>query len=62
MYVCICSAVTEKEIVSRVQAGSTSFEQIQYELGVGACCGQCRECACEVIEGACARRLESVSD
>jgi len=62
MYVCVCTAVTEKEIVARVHSGSTTFEEIQFDLGVGTCCGQCRECACELISSTCASRCPSLAE
>ena len=49
MYVCVCNGVTERDIVKRVESGVTSFEDIQFELGVATCCGQCADCAREVI-------------
>lgn len=54
MYVCICHAITEKEVVAQVKAGSTTYSQIQFELGVGTCCGQCADHARTVIDQACA--------
>jgi bacterioferritin-associated ferredoxin len=50
MYVCVCNAVTDREIVERVRAGSRTIESIRYELGVGACCGQCGDCAVALID------------
>ncbi len=50
MYVCICNGVTDHEIRRRVEAGTTAYEALQYELGVGTCCGQCADCARSVIE------------
>ena len=52
MYVCVCNAVTDREIVERVRRGSDTIEAIRFELGVATCCGQCTDCALEVIEAA----------
>ncbi len=62
MYVCVCTAVTEREIVAQVKAGATTYEQIQFELGVGTCCGQCKECACELISSSCTQVTESLAE
>lgn len=52
MYVCVCNAVTDREIVERVRAGADSLEAIRFELGVATCCGQCADCARAVVEEA----------
>jgi bacterioferritin-associated ferredoxin len=52
MYVCICNAVTEREIRECACKGATCVEDLALQLGVGAGCGRCRECAAEVLEEA----------
>jgi bacterioferritin-associated ferredoxin len=52
MYVCVCNAVTDREIVERVHAGADTIEAIRFELGVATCCGQCSDCAQAVIDDA----------
>ena len=52
MYVCVCNAVTDREIVERVRAGADTLEAVRFELGVATCCGQCAECAQAVIDDA----------
>lgn len=49
MYICICNAVTEKEIRQTVELGADSFQQISNDLGVATCCGKCKKEACRVI-------------
>lgn len=49
MYVCICNAVTDRQIKTAVQEGYGTFEQIQEQLDVATCCGQCESHAKEVI-------------
>ena len=49
MYICICNAVTEREIRQAVELGAASFQQVSCELGVAACCGKCKKDACRVI-------------
>ena len=50
MYVCVCNAVTDREIAEQVRRGARTLEAIRFELGVATCCGQCADCASEVIE------------
>ena len=46
MYICICNAVTERDIEHCVSAcGACSVEDLQRELGVAAGCGCCRGAA-----------------
>jgi bacterioferritin-associated ferredoxin len=50
MYVCICNAVTEREIAQVAQEGVRSFDQLEQLLLVGTCCGKCRDKAAECLE------------
>ncbi len=56
MIVCICKAVNDRAIRQAVAAGIDTFDEIQFELGVGTCCGKCVSMACEVL---CEARLEA---
>jgi bacterioferritin-associated ferredoxin len=49
MYVCICNAVTERQVRECARAGTCSLEDLALQLGVGAGCGRCRECAAELL-------------
>lgn len=49
MYVCICNAITDKEIRRAVEAGAEDLWDLQGELGVAAGCGSCKEHAMEVV-------------
>jgi bacterioferritin-associated ferredoxin len=51
MFVCICNAVTEKAVRECASRGARSLDDLAMELGVGAGCGRCRECATEVLRG-----------
>lgn len=56
MYVCICAAVSDRQIASAVAAGADSLEKLGMELGVGTGCGCCRETAQRMLESrACGR-------
>jgi len=50
MYVCICSAVTDRQIREIVDRGARSLPDVQQALPVGVCCGLCRHSAEQVIE------------
>ena len=39
MYVCICNAVTEKQVKHAALEGASSLEDLQMDLGVATCCG-----------------------
>jgi bacterioferritin-associated ferredoxin len=52
MIVCICNAVSDKTIRSRLAEGMTSFDELQGELGVALCCGKCAEAVHHLIEQA----------
>jgi bacterioferritin-associated ferredoxin len=47
MYVCICQAVTEKDILDETQNGSTTVGEVCKKLG---CATQCGKCASHVRE------------
>lgn len=49
MYICLCNAITEKAVRECARNGACSLEQLSSELGVGAGCGRCCECAKEVL-------------
>lgn len=43
MYVCLCNAITERDIRAAVAEGVREFGQLQERLRVSTCCGTCRE-------------------
>lgn len=48
MIVCVCNRISDREIARQVQRGM-SFDDIQLELGVGTCCGNCADYARELV-------------
>jgi bacterioferritin-associated ferredoxin len=50
MYICICNAITERQVRECASQGACSVEQLALSLGVGAGCGRCRDCAAEILE------------
>ena len=51
MYICICNAVTEKQVRAAVDAGATSLDDLHIDLGVASCCGRCAATAAEYLPG-----------
>jgi bacterioferritin-associated ferredoxin len=49
LYICICNAVTEKAVRECARNGVCSLDELAAELGVGAGCGRCRDCASELL-------------
>ena len=49
MYVCICNAVTDRQIRDAAEAGVTNLRDLQSTLGVAAGCGSCKETASELL-------------
>jgi bacterioferritin-associated ferredoxin len=49
MYVCICNAITDKQIRKAAKAGVRDLWHLQRELGVAAGCGSCKEMASEIL-------------
>lgn len=50
MYVCVCNAVTDKDIRKAVDRGASSLFDVQNELPVGSCCGRCEDTARSVVD------------
>ena len=49
MYICICNAVTERDICAAASAGAKTVDDLAMGLGVGAGCGGCRNGAAAVL-------------
>jgi len=49
MYVCICNAITDKQIRKAAESGVEDLWGLQRELGVAAGCGACKEMASEIL-------------
>ncbi len=58
MYVCICYAVTEAEIVAEIDNGAQSEDDIHEATMAGTGCGSCVDRISELLDacGGCPRR------
>lgn len=61
MYVCICNAVTEREVRHTIRGGATSMRQLKAELNVAVNCGGCAEGIEQFLEDVLADELGAVS-
>lgn len=50
MYICICHAVTDREIRNAVDLGARSLCEVQCRLPVASCCGRCEDTARQVVD------------
>ena len=65
MYVCVCNAVTDSQVMRAAQAGVRSLCGLQAHLGVGLECGRCASYARNLLLGtddATTRRLQCNKD
>ncbi len=49
MYVCICKAITDKEIRRAAARGANSLYEVRQALGVASGCGSCADMAEQII-------------
>lgn len=52
MYICVCNAVTERQIHQAVQDGASTVKHLKETLGVGNECASCVTCAKNCIKDA----------
>ena len=52
MYVCICNAVTDRQIHEAVVGGARTLNDLWRDLGVTLECGRCASCARGCLEAA----------
>jgi bacterioferritin-associated ferredoxin len=41
MIICLCKAVSDRQIKAAVKDGATCIRDLTRDLGVGTCCGKC---------------------
>ncbi len=49
MYVCLCKAITDQDVLEAIDAGAQSAEELSDQLGVGTGCGCCQEMTVELV-------------
>jgi len=49
MYICVCNAVTERDIHDAITRGAASVRELRDELGIVDTCGRCATCALECL-------------
>ena len=49
MYICVCNAITDKQIREAADAGARDLWDLQARLGVASNCGSCKETASEIL-------------
>ena len=52
MYVCVCRAVTERQICEAAQGGACTLRDLRQTLGVSRDCGRCASFARECLDQA----------
>lgn len=52
MYVCVCKAVTERQIREAALGGARTLKDLRRDLGVTSDCGRCATCARECLKEA----------
>jgi bacterioferritin-associated ferredoxin len=52
MYVCVCRAVTGRQIRDAAAEGVRTMRELRLKLGVCSACGKCGESAKEILDGA----------
>lgn len=60
MYVCVCKAVTERQVKQAVQEGAASIRDLRHRLGVTGDCGRCAKCALECLRSHAPARAATV--
>ena len=52
MYVCVCQAVTERQIREAAMRGAHTLRDLRRELGIARECGSCAACARDCLREA----------
>lgn len=52
MYVCVCQAVTDREIHQAAKNGAKTLRDLRRDLGVSVDCGLCASCARKCLRAA----------
>jgi bacterioferritin-associated ferredoxin len=58
MYVCVCNAVTDREVDQAIEDGALTRDAVTKACGAGGDCGACHEMICDRIEAKLEARAE----
>lgn len=61
MFVCICNAITDRQIQETVAAGASSLSDLQAQLGVATCCGCCSDLAASYLNSSSTQSQSAVT-
>lgn|GEM_PF-265637 len=51
MYICVCNAISERQVQDAIAQGAQDLGDLQAQLGVATCCGHCADTAVEYLPG-----------
>lgn len=49
MIVCLCNAISERDIHQAASEGATTLQQLSERFNLGTCCGACKDCASDCL-------------
>ena len=52
MYICVCQAVTDRQIHQAAKNGAKTLRYLRRDLRVGVDCGRCASCARKCLKSA----------
>ena len=52
MYICVCQAVTDRQIREAAEGGARTLKDLRRDLGVTRDCGRCASCAQQCLHEA----------
>lgn len=58
MYVCVCKAVTERQIAKAAAEGVTRMRELRSQLGITTECNRCARCAHDCLRSAVAKQAQ----
>ena len=61
MYVCLCKAVTDSDILEAVNGGVRTMRQLAAQTGCSSNCGRCAVTAAEILGQATGRSASSLN-
>jgi bacterioferritin-associated ferredoxin len=50
MYVCVCAAVSERDILEAIDQGATTVEDVSFCTGAGKHCGTCARALASMVD------------